>query len=121
MALDCLRHALEIQRRTSDRAAHRSTLCSLGDLQRDTGHRDVAPESYQWALVISRELGDRHGAAKLLGRLADMWFAMGRTAGARELLHEAHAILVELNDPEADLVGERVNAKESIVPTPTRR
>jgi hypothetical protein len=72
-------------------------------------------------LLISRELGDRHGAAKLLGRLADMWFAMGRTAGARELLHEAHAILVELNDREADLVGERVNAEESIVPTPTRR
>jgi DNA-binding SARP family transcriptional activator len=107
LALTCLRQALDTQRRSDDLAGQRYTLRFLGDLHRDTGRRAKAIAEYRQALVISRGLGDRRSIARLLDRLAGVLHGTGRASDAQDCWLEAHTILTELGDPEAETIRAR--------------
>jgi tetratricopeptide (TPR) repeat protein len=63
---------------------------------------EKATQSYEHALAISRELGDRYGEGLALQMLGKVLLHAHGPAEARAYLTDALAILTDLNAPEAD-------------------
>ncbi len=66
--------------------------------------------SYQRALDIRRELGDRASQATVLTHLGDAHLAAGRRAAARDAWQQALAVLDQLGLAAADRVRGRLAA-----------
>jgi tetratricopeptide (TPR) repeat protein len=71
---DCFRRALSVRQYTGDRHGQAQTLRALGDLLQELREADAARASWQQALAIFEELGDRQ-AGELRARLR----ALGHT------------------------------------------
>ncbi|ASR37824.1 hypothetical protein BAY61_25650 [Prauserella marina] len=107
-----LHEALEVQRGGSD-GAQRMTLCTLGDLHRDSARMNEAVADYETALEINVELGDRWRAATVLMRLGEALAALGRKSRAEACLREALAVLTEFGDPSAEQVKAKLTVLEA--------
>ncbi len=79
-------------------------LGNLGDTYRTMGHAKWAIEHFQQALNTARQSHDRHGEANSLGNLGLAYRDLGQIEQAQQYLQEAHAILVEIRAPSANLV-----------------
>ncbi|NCT89616.1 diguanylate cyclase [Cellulomonas sp. APG4] len=96
-ALDAMERALELAVTLGDRGWEARVLGGLGAVHSGFGDHATAIELLEESLVLRRELGDRFGIAAALNNLGVTYEEMGLMPDrARDLLHEAHAIFVEL-------------------------
>jgi tetratricopeptide (TPR) repeat protein len=75
---------------------------NLGGVYARQGLFEKATESYEHALRIARQLGDRYSEALALQSLGKMLLESSGPAEARAYFTEALAIFADLNTPEAD-------------------
>ena len=80
----------------------------MGDALRATGQRDEAVHSYQSALVLARQDGDRYEEARALDGIAVTCHDGGQVAEAHDRWQEALAIYTDLDVPEAHAVRTRL-------------
>jgi tetratricopeptide (TPR) repeat protein len=104
-AIDALRQALAICQEIGDGRGAGFALNNLGDTYLDYGQPDEAIAHFRLALETRRAAGDRRGEAQTLDRLAIAQRATGQREAARSSLKQAHAIFVELGDPQSALTG----------------
>ncbi len=90
--------ALELARRTGDRAGQAHTHNDLGAVDERLGRYPEAVDHLQQALTISRELGDRHGQAASLTNLGNVYWRLGRYLDAADHHQQALTISRELGD-----------------------
>jgi len=82
---------------------------SLGLAHHHAGHLDRAADCYQRALTLFQDLGDRYDEATILTHLGDTQRAADNTPAAHRAWSQALHILVELNDPDAADVRDKLN------------
>jgi tetratricopeptide (TPR) repeat protein len=90
--------ALELARRTGDRAGQAHTHNSLGAVFWRLGRHLEALDHQQQALVVWREVGDRHGQANSLGNLGLADERLGRYLEALDHQQQALRLYRELGD-----------------------
>ncbi|AUG77423.1 regulatory protein AfsR [Kitasatospora sp. MMS16-BH015] len=103
-----LHQALALARASGHRHHEGVVLCRLGDVHNDMRQLVIAEGYLRPALAALRESGDRHTEALALGHLARSLTCSGRHEQAQALLHEALAILTELDAPEAAEIRARL-------------
>jgi len=103
-ALTIHTHALEVARRTGDRAAEAHTLTNLGVVDWRQGRYDQAIEHHQQALTLAREIGDRAAEAHALTNLGLVYWRQGRYDQAADHHQQALTLAREIGDrgSEAD-------------------
>jgi DNA-binding SARP family transcriptional activator/Tfp pilus assembly protein PilF len=90
--------ALELARRTGDRAAQAHAHDDLGSIYWRLERYEEALASSRQSLVLYRELGDRHGQASCLSNRGLVSWRLGRYDQAQASLRESLAISRELGD-----------------------
>jgi class 3 adenylate cyclase/tetratricopeptide (TPR) repeat protein len=78
---------------TTDPAEDAALLLSIGTAQRELGHFEEAGPTLEAAMVAYQGMGDAHGAASAIERLARVRSKTGDMIGALELLDQAEASL----------------------------
>lgn len=81
---------------------------SIGYLHQHRGSLLSAVQSYQRAVEIFRELGDRQNEARTLVRLGDTYQAAGQPEAARHGWRQAAVLLADMGHPDADDLRARV-------------
>jgi DNA-binding SARP family transcriptional activator/Flp pilus assembly protein TadD len=97
--------ALELARRTGDRAAQAHAHNDLAVAYWQLGRHEEAIASMRESLAISRELGDRRSQATGLGNLSIIYGRLGRYQEALACQEESLAIGRELGDPRSQCAG----------------
>src|SRR6266536_595096 len=90
--------ALELARRTGDRAGQAHTHNDLGAVDERLGRYPEAVDHQQQALTISRELGDRRGQAGSLSNLGLVYWRLGRYPDAVDHHQQALTLRRDLGD-----------------------
>src|SRR6266536_3084097 len=90
--------ALELARRTGDRAGQAHTHNDLGAVDERLGRYPEAVDHLQQALTISRELGDRRGQAGSLSNLGLVYWRLGRHPDAVDHHQQALTLFRDLGD-----------------------
>jgi hypothetical protein len=80
--------ALQITQKLGYRSAQAAALLSLGNAQAGLGWLDEAAKSYQGALAIFTELGERHQAMEPVAGLARVSLEQGDLSGAQVWVEE---------------------------------
>jgi tetratricopeptide (TPR) repeat protein/DNA-binding SARP family transcriptional activator len=91
-------HALDVARRTGDRAAEAAALLDMGAVDWQQGRYERAAERNGRALALFRAAGDRAGQARALGNLGLGDTALGRYEQAARHQQEAVALHREVGD-----------------------
>ena len=81
-----------------------ATLDTIGYAHHHLGQFAEAIDSYQQAVRLYGQLGDRYYAAISLINLGDTYEALGDRASAREVWHQAESTLDDLRHPAAQQV-----------------
>ena len=84
---------------------------SIGYAHHHLGHAVRAIASYQRAVELFRELGDRYNQGMSLNRLGDSHQAAGNTAAAGRAWRQALTILSELDHPDAAQVRGKLDTR----------
>ncbi|CAN0479984.1 unnamed protein product, partial [Phaeothamnion confervicola] len=106
-ALEALEQAVEVAETTDDQALYGQALQHLAVAQDEQG-MPAALDTYERALSVARQLGDRSGEARMLVNVGARMLAEGQYRGAEQILQHAGAIIPELGPAGADL-QERVD------------
>ena len=106
-ALEALEQAVEVAETTDDQALVGQALQHLAVAQDEQG-MPVALDTYERALRVARQIGDRQGEARMLVNVGARLLAEGQYRNAAQLLDHAQGILPELG-PSADDLQERVD------------
>lgn len=106
-ALEALEQAVEVAETTDDQALYGQALQHLAVAQDEQG-MPAALDTYERALSVARQLGDRGGEARMLVNVGARMLAEGQYRGAEQILQHAGAIIPELGPAGADL-QERVD------------
>ncbi len=97
-ALTIHTHALDVARRTGDRAAEAHTLTDLGTVDWRQGRYDQAIAHHQQALTLAREIGDRAVEAHTLSNLGLVYWRQGCYDQAAEHHQQALTLAREIGD-----------------------
>ena len=106
-ALEALEQAVEVAETTDDQALYGQALQHLAVAQDEQGS-PAALDTYERALVVARQIGDRSGEARMLVNVGARMLAEGQYRGASQILQHAASILPELGSAGGDL-QERVD------------
>jgi DNA-binding SARP family transcriptional activator/tetratricopeptide (TPR) repeat protein len=90
--------ALELARRTRDRAGQAHTHDDLGFIYERLGRYSEALEHHQQARILYEELGDRHGQAVSLNGLGTVCWRLGRYPEALDYYRQALPLFLEVRD-----------------------
>jgi tetratricopeptide (TPR) repeat protein len=107
-ALDYCGKALNLHRELGNRRGEAATWDSLGYARHHIGQHSKAISCYRRALDLFRDLGDRYNQAEILTHIGDTHRAARDLRGARDTWQEAHAILHDLDHPDASQVRGRL-------------
>lgn len=88
-ALEVGHQALEIFRALGDRRREALTLNGIGLTQARMGDEAGALDSYETAVVLLTELGDSHGAGRVLANMGMLESGQGHEEQAKAYLHDA--------------------------------
>ncbi len=91
-------HALDVARRTGDRAAEATTLNNIGDVDWVQSRFRQATGRYWQALALFRAVGDRIGEAEALGNIGQAEMHPGRYEQAARHHQEAIVIYRDIGD-----------------------
>ncbi|MFB2877873.1 tetratricopeptide repeat protein, partial [Floridanema aerugineum] len=86
----------------SEKKAEASRLLQQGNQQFKTSKFQEALQSFQQALAIYREIGDRNGEARALGTVGLAYYALGDYQKALDSLQQSLVIARELKDPKLE-------------------
>jgi tetratricopeptide (TPR) repeat protein len=78
MALEHLRPAVELTRAIGYRPGELSAMTALGDAQRLLDRHEHAAATYQYALAVAEEIGDRNWQFEALNSLGRLHHAIGQ-------------------------------------------
>jgi tetratricopeptide (TPR) repeat protein len=106
-ALEALEQAVEVAETTDDQALYGQALQHLAVAQDEQGS-PVALDTYERALVVARQIGDRSGEARMLVNVGARMLAEGQYRGAAQILQHANSIIPELG-PAGSELQERVD------------
>ncbi|MFJ8539974.1 BTAD domain-containing putative transcriptional regulator [Streptomyces sp. NPDC093591] len=106
------RQALAIQRELGDERGQAGTWDTLGYAYHQLGDHPNAVDCYEHSLALNRALGHRYNEAETLVHLSQTHQATGAVEPARQTLHEALAIYLDINAPEADVTHLRTLLRE---------
>ncbi len=81
-----------------DKGLRANVLQAIGDVQQFRDDRDAALQSYQRALALFREIGDRLGEANVLAALSRLEVAAGRVEAAERQLEDVLRLRREIHD-----------------------
>jgi DNA-binding SARP family transcriptional activator len=104
-AVGCNHKALAAHRAVGDRYCEAICLANLGDAHARAGAHQLAVDFFTEAIAAHREAGNRHGTALTLLWLGQSRSALGQRPAARESWREAHAIFVDLGEPDAEEIA----------------
>ena len=103
-AVGAYEEALTAARRADSRYVQAAILDSLGDVAGKLGETETAVSYLTRSVGIKNELGERHGLAVTLVKLAQALIAADCRPAGEERLREALAIFEPLQDPQAEQV-----------------
>jgi tetratricopeptide (TPR) repeat protein len=101
--------ALEIFRAIADRRSEALTLNGIGLTQARMGDETGALDSYEKAVALLSELGDSHGAGRVLANLGALHLGQGHEDEARAVWHDALERL-EPGSPEHDQTAQQLRS-----------
>jgi DNA-binding SARP family transcriptional activator len=97
-ALTVFSHALDVARRTGDRAAEATALTDIGNVDGQLGRVQQAAAHHRQALALFREAGDRAGEARTLVSIGLDETQLGRYVQAARHQQEAVTISYDIGD-----------------------
>ncbi|MGC4191793.1 MAG: tetratricopeptide repeat protein [Thermomicrobiales bacterium] len=106
-ALEALEQAVEVAETTDDQALYGQALQHLAVAQDEQG-MPAALDTYERALVVARQIGDRSGEARMLVNVGARMLAEGQYRGAAQILQHAQGIIPDLG-PSGDVLQERID------------
>ncbi|MGC4105422.1 MAG: tetratricopeptide repeat protein [Thermomicrobiales bacterium] len=106
-ALEALEQAVEVAETTDDRALYGQALQHLAVAQ-DEQAMPAALDTYERALVVARQIGDRNGETRMLVNVGARMLADGQYRSASQILQHANSLVPELGSAGGDL-QERIN------------
>ena len=115
-ALEHLGQALAISRQTGDRRLEMDTRNTLGETLLSLDQAQLAATHFSSALDLAGETGDRNEHGRALEGLARISHEQGDLDQARRHWHDALAIYIELDVPDADRVRARLAALDGSGP-----